>query len=303
MTLEQTPKAWTDIIDQEKYDLTGVAILYRNPQIKPSFDSTKYDPTNHIYSLDLGENCIFNQKPIAYGLTAYIGHEEIKSGYNSLRSNRRNGKLGYQTLDYYHNYSSRLFEKYSLDDKKKPRPKSDKRLQIDFYTELIIAEEKNLDESERFYSESQNEADHLEKENLREFVAAFFDWLDNKLSDLNPDENNFRGLGGLREITAQYIWKSFKGKFIHSRTKPEYFIGIFQNLNLPDGWERVEWIGDKASLFSFMDQVFSKKVEPRFINKYFKVKGEKLHGHHRTVTENPDIKNILDCAKTIRPLK
>jgi hypothetical protein len=190
---------WTDIMDQYKYDQTGVATLYRNPQINPAFNSTTYDPTNHIYSLDPGENYIFNQNPVAYGFSAYIGHEEIKSGCNSLRSNCRNGKLGYQTLDYYRNYTSKLLEQYSIEDKKKPRPKPDKRLLIDFYSELIIDEEKKLNKSERFYSESQNEEDQLEKENLREFVDAFFEWLNDKLSDLNPDENNFKCLGGLSE--------------------------------------------------------------------------------------------------------
>jgi hypothetical protein len=294
-------KSWTDIIDQEKYDLTGVAILYRNPQVKPSSDSIKYDPTNHIYSLDPGENCIFDQEPIAYGFTAYIGHDEIKSGYSSLRSNLKNGKLGFHTLDYYRNYSTKLFEKYSSEDRKKPRPKSDKRLKIDFYTELIAAEEKNLDESERFYSESQNESDHKEKEYLREFTGAFFEWIDDTLADLNPDENNYKGIGGLSEVAAKYIYKEFKGVKIHSKTKLEHFVAIFQNRNLPDGWKRVEWIGDKASLFSFMDQVLLTKVKPRIITKYFKVKDDNLHGHHRTITVDTEIQKILAFGKTIRP--
>ena len=212
MPIEQMPKTWTDIIDQEKYDQTGVATLYRNPQIKPPFDITKYDPTNHIYSLDPGKNCIFDQKPVAYGFTAYIGHEEIKSGYNSLRSNLRNGKLGFQTLDYYSNYTTQLFEKYSIQDAKKPRPKTAKRLQIDFYSELLIDELKHLEASEPFYSESQTEVVRIEKENLREYVGAFIDWLENKLSELNPYENNIKGLGGLRDVAAQYIYKAFKGE-------------------------------------------------------------------------------------------
>jgi len=218
-----------------------------------------------------------------------------------LRSNRKSGKLGYQTLDYYRNYSTKLLERYSIEDKKKPRPKSDKRLQIDFYSELIISEEKKLNESERFYSVSQNEADHIEKENLREFVTAFFDWLDEKLSDLNPDENNFKGLGGLSEAAAQYIYKEFKGEYIHSKTKQEHFVAIFQNRILPDGWKKVYWIGEKSAIFSFMDQLYSYKIEPRFINKYFDCEGPKFHDKNRTVTENPNIKNILVFAKTIRP--
>ena len=303
MSLDQMPETWTDIIDQGKYDLTGVAILYRNPHINPSFDSSKYDPANHIYSIDDGENCIFDQKPVAYGFTAYIGHDEIKSGYNSLRSNRKSGKLGYQTLDYYRNYSTKLFEKYSIEDKKKPRPKSDKWLQIDFYTELILAEEKYLAESEKFYSESQNEADHSEKEILREFVDEFMNWMDERLSDLNPDENNFKGLGGLNEAAAHYIYKKFKGEYIHSKTKQEHFVAIFQNRILPDGWKKVYWIGEKSAIFSFMDQLYSYKIEPRFINKYFDCDGPKFHDKNRTVTENPNIKNILVFAKTIRPRK
>lgn len=303
MSLEQILETWTDIIDQDKYDLTGVAILYRNPQIKPSFDSTKYDSTNHIYSLDPGKNYIFDQKPVAYGFTAYIGHEEIKSGYNSLRSNRRTGKLGYETLAYYRNYSIKLFEKYSISDKKKARPKSDKRLQIDFYSELLIDEQKHLEASELFYSESQNEIDRIEKENLREYVNAFIDWLENKLFELNPDENNIKGLGGLSEVAAQYIYKEFKGEFIHSKTKQEHFVAIFQNRFLPDGWKRVEWIGDKTAIFFFMDKVFSKKLEPRFIKKYFKVANDNLIAHHRTDNDIPYIRKLLEYAKTLRPGK
>jgi hypothetical protein len=292
---------WTDIIDQDKYDTTGIALLYRNPKIEAEMpETTKYNSSNHIYSLDPGENCIFNQKPIAYGFTAYIGHEEIISGYNSLRSNRKSQILGYQTLDYYRNYSKKLFEKYSREDRKKPRPKSDLRLQIDYYNELLIDELKLLEDSERFYSESQNEDDHTEKEQLREFVDAFLDWIDNKLAELNPNENNLKGLGGLSEIEAKYILKELKGEYIHSKTKPEYFVAIFQNRSLPDGWKRVEWPGKKAVLFSLMDQIFSTKVEPRVIKKYFKVENDYLLAKHITVTVNPEIQKILVNAKNIR---
>jgi len=303
MNEESKYNGWTDIIDQIKYGQTGTALLYRNPKISSTSYNTSYDPTNHIYSLEPGENCLFNQKPVAYGFTAYIGHDEIVPGYNSLRSNRRSRKLGYQTLDYYKNYTSKLFEKYDIEDKQKPRPKSEKRLQVDFYTELIAAEEQNLEESKRFYSESQNEEDHLEKANLKEYVIAYIEWLEDKFSELNPEVNNFKGLGGLNEAAARYVYKELKGNFIHSKTKQEHFVAIFQNRFLPDGWKKVEWEHDKASLISLMDQVFSMKVEPRFINRYFNVKGSKIHGHHRTITEHPEIKKILNYAKTIRPSK
>jgi hypothetical protein len=75
---------------------------------------------------------------------------------------------------------------------------------------------------------------------------------------------------------------------------------------LPNGWKRIEWVGDKAnkaSLFSFLKQVFGTDIKAGVIKKYFKVADDNLHGHHRTVTENPDIKNILNYAKTLRPRK
>lgn len=301
MPAELPYKNWKDIIDQEKYSLTGIAALYRNPQFNELADSSKYDSANFVYSLDPGENYLFNQKPVAYGFTAYIGHEEIKSGENSLRSNRKNDKLGFKSIDYYHNYSAKLLEIYSINDKKKARPKSDKKLQIDFYTELLSTEHKLYEESEKFYSESQNEVDHTEKANLREYVDAFFEWIEDKLIDLNPNENQLKGLGGLRDVEAEYIYKEFKGIYIHSKTKQEHFVAIFQNFILPDGWKRVEWMGKKSALFSFMDQVFSPALKPGKIKMYFKVDDDHLHGHFRTITTNTNIKNIVDHAKTLRP--
>jgi hypothetical protein len=99
---------WTDIMDQYKYDQTGVATLYRNPQINPAFNSTTYDPTNHIYSLDPGENYIFDQKPIAFGFTAYIGHDELIVIENSLKSNKLFKRV-YKTEAYFVNYSRKLY--------------------------------------------------------------------------------------------------------------------------------------------------------------------------------------------------
>jgi len=297
---EQNQESWTDIIDQVKYNQTGVALLYRNPRIKSTLNSTKYDPTNHIYSIDPGENCIFNQKPVALGFTAYIGHEEIKSGENSLRSNLRSGKLGFQTIDYYRNYSTKLFEKYSINDKKKARPKTEIRLQIDFYTEFLSNEQKFYEESERFFSESQNEEDHAEKANLREYVEAFFEWIEDRLIDLNPNENHIKGLGGLREVEAEYIYKEFIGNYIHSKTKKEHFIAIFQNRILPDGWKRVEWLGKKSLLFTFIDQIFSTKIKPSIIKKYFLVKNDYLLAKNRTVNLDPGIQKLLKYSKTLK---
>lgn len=296
-------ETWTDIFDQMKFEQSGIALLYRNPQLKPSVENVLYDPIIHLFSLDPGDNYLFNQQPIAFGFTAYIGFEEINLGWDSLRSVLRNEKFLFQSENYYRNYSSRLYDRYSLNDKKKPRPKSDKRLQIDFYSELLAQEQKLLEDSERFYSESQNEEDQIEKENLREYVEAFFDWIQERLIELNPNENQIKGLGGLHDVEARFIFKEFKGTYIHSKTKQEHFIAIFQNWVLPDGFKQIEWIGKKAALLSFMDQVFSKKIEPRLINKYFITKGPKLHDNNRTVTLNPDIRKILEHARTIRSKK
>lgn len=302
MPLERMHESWTDIIDEKNYDQTGVALLYRNPKINSSLESTRYEPINHKYSLDPGENCIFKQKPIAYGFTAYISYNKTYHTQYSLRTLLKTNELGFRATDYYRNYPERLFEKYSINDKRKARPKSEKKLQTDFYTELLANEQKFYENSALFYSESQNEEDHAEKENLREYVFAFFDWIEDKLIDLNPNENQIKGLGGLREVEAEYIFKEFKGIYIHSKTKKEHFIAIFQNRILPDGWKRIEWVGDradKAALFSFFDQVYSTEIKPGVIKKYFKVTNDNLHGHHRTITENPDIKKILENSKKL----
>jgi hypothetical protein len=74
------------------------------------------------------------------------------------------------------------------------------------------------------------------------------------------------------------------------------FIAVFQTIKLPYGWVRIDWIGFKSDLITFMDQVFGRQVQPQTIKKYFKVEGDNLYSHHRLTKTSFNLKNILEST-------
>lgn len=291
------PKCWTDFIDEDKYQLTGEALLYRNPHKETNTGNgiVSISP-NYEFSTSPGNNYIFDQKPIAYGFTAYIGHDEVMPGYNSLKSNIVVKRV-FQTEDYYRNYLKKIYDLELLRNNMKARPKSIKDFEVSFYSGLLIKEEEKLKLSERFFTECVDEDGTILKELLNEYIEAFLEGVQKKIYELNPRENQINGFGGFSPKDATILFEHFKGRYIHSMSSKRNFIAIFQTNKLPNGWSRVEWTGFKADLFSFMDQIFGSQVHANTIKKYFKVEGDNLLSHHRLTKSNFSLKNILDSSK------
>lgn len=198
-------KTWTDILNHDKYEETGEALLYRNPKFSVS-PNGNFDPANHIYSLNPGEKCLFNQTPIASGFTAYIGHDEIRPGWNSLKSNLQSLKLGFNTIDYFQNYFNKLFNYGFKMDSMMPFPKSAEEFERELRLKLIISEKEHLKASKKFYTQFQSAEDRREKENLNQYVLAFFSWLQTQLNEMpiNPSPSNKTTIPG-NEKSQQYI--------------------------------------------------------------------------------------------------
>lgn len=187
--------SWTDILDHQKYEETCIAVLYRNPRLNIS-DNTKYEPANHLYSLDAGSNCLFDQSPVAYGFSAYIGHDEIKPGWNSLKSNLENRKLAFRTIDYFKNYFQKLFDyEYRLNCML-PYPKTEEEFERELLMQQIKTEREFLKSSRKFYSQFQNSIDQKAKENLRDYVIAYFSWLQSKLDEKEHNSSEQANIPG-----------------------------------------------------------------------------------------------------------
>jgi hypothetical protein len=137
MAEEYSNSNWTDFIDQNNYELTGEVVLFRNTLITSDPDPGVGNSTkNYTFSISPGDNCIFNQKPIALGFTAYIGHDELEPGYNTLKSNLE-CRRGFYTEDYFRNYTSECFKFYCLKNDRLPRPLKGKKLEFKFYSEHL----------------------------------------------------------------------------------------------------------------------------------------------------------------------
>jgi len=290
-------KNWFDFINEEKYQQTGEALLYRNPLKKtnPKLKVNGSIPT-YDFSTSPGDNYIFDQKPFASGFTAYIGHDEVKPGQNSLKSNIVL-KRDFESEEYYRLYTEIIFKLDLIKNKMLPSPLSNQDFELSFYPEQLSKEEDYLISSERFFTDCLNEDDILLKGNLRLYTDGYLKWLQDKIDDLNPHVNQILGVGGLSISEATYVYTRFKGKYIHSKTKEKYFVSIFQNEMLPNGWHRVEWIEDKAALFSFMMQTVHESIQAKEIKKYFSTPGKEIRSNNRPSTVNLSIKRILNEAK------
>ena len=219
MSEEKTESSWTDFIDQEKFEASGIALLYRNP-----FKTGTPDPATAIksieyqYSTTQGENYLFEQRPVAMGFTAYIGHDEVKSGDRSLKSNIEAGR-GFYTRDYYRNYTKINRKAYDQVNDKLPRPKTGTDLEFSFYSVHLENEVKAFKASKRFFVECKNEEDRKLKNRLKEYSLAFLEVIENKLFELTSQPDPSAPMNGQDETSKNkpappgFVKELFKSEF------------------------------------------------------------------------------------------
>jgi hypothetical protein len=78
-------ESWSDFYDEARYIKTLDSYLFRNPY-KTSADNNLDTEKVYKYALSPGENFIFYQEPIAKGITAYFGFDEVTKGIISLKT-------------------------------------------------------------------------------------------------------------------------------------------------------------------------------------------------------------------------
>jgi len=183
---------WIDFIDETRFLETGEALLYRNPVITEADESGNDINIQHYrFSLEPGEMFLFDQKPIARGFTAYIAHDEVQPGYNSLKSNILEGR-GFYTGDYYRNYSESCMTHFRRGNDTSPLPINRKELDLRFYSRQIESELRLLRVSRGYYKTWKNDQERKLTPQLLEYSISYLEWLRRKLIDIDPETaNNF----------------------------------------------------------------------------------------------------------------
>ncbi len=179
-------QSWIDFINESRLLETGEALLYRNPVITVTDENSKDFSTHHYqFSLELGEEYLFDQKPIARGFTAYIAYDEVRPGHNSLKSNILAGR-GFYTEDYYRNYSESCMIHFRRKNDTSPLPISRKQLDIEFYSRQIMSEIRLLRDSRGYYKTWKNDRERKLIPQLLKYSLSYLEWLRRKLVEIDP---------------------------------------------------------------------------------------------------------------------
>lgn len=136
--------------------------LFRNPIDKLTQPILNSQHVNPQYSLQPGANCLFDTTPIAQGFTAYIGHDEVNPGFNSLKSNIQSGRK-YYTEDYYRNYTAHLHAKFKQTNDMLPCPLIELELEVAFYQSLTLNEIKCYKASKKYFTQCIDASDQTLK--------------------------------------------------------------------------------------------------------------------------------------------
>jgi hypothetical protein len=185
MTPYVLEESWSDILDDDEYISNGIAALYRNPNSLQIFDNLPeytflfHDYTNSEYSKNL-----FDTKPVAFGITAYLGYDLSSLG-PSLKEMLSEGKT-FDTKDLFKNYLSNASKRVHLANKSLPFPKTDDEVNHQFYFDHLADEKLKLADSHIFYTQCKNDADFNLKSKIKIYVDAYFDWIENLSKELDP---------------------------------------------------------------------------------------------------------------------
>lgn len=178
-----SPPLWVDFFDENHFEKTGEALLFRIPYNISEQKSEEGPQSGHLLATATSISYTYNRKPIAMGFTAYIGHDELQPGYNSLKSNLQNGRNFY-SRDYYRNYTEHKRSKFLTENEILPKPLSGKTLEICFYSRFVEDEAKSFKASRKYYSVCLNQVDRKLKQRISEYTLQFIDLIQNKLSEL-----------------------------------------------------------------------------------------------------------------------
>lgn len=184
MTPRLLEKSWSDILDDDEFISKGCAALYRNPNSLQIFDDIpKYTLLFHEYTNSEYSKNLFDTKPVAMGITAYLGYDLSSLG-PSLKV-LLNEEKPFATTTFFERYLNYVSKPTHLANKSLPYPKPLEEVNLQFYKEHLIDEKSKFTSSDIFYSQCKHDADFDLKSKIKIYVDAYFDWIENLISEYN----------------------------------------------------------------------------------------------------------------------
>jgi hypothetical protein len=183
-----SPPSWEDFFDESHFEKTGEALLFRNQVSISEQNHQKVTVGTCLPSSDEMRQHTFINKPVASGFTAYIGHDELQPGYNSLKSNIQSERNFY-TKDYYRNYTERKRARFLTENEMLPNPLTGIALELAFYRRLVEEERRCFNSSRKFYSECMNPEDRILKKRLSEYALQYLELIQSTLTELEGKSN------------------------------------------------------------------------------------------------------------------
>ena len=170
--MENIIVGWEDILDEQHSKETGEYLLYRNYKVRDEsgYKISQYNISDS--STDNNLNALYETIPVARGLTAFAA-KGSQPGKNILDFLTPQNHTRINVL--FESYQKNAFKKASFKNRERVYPLIDDDLEKDFLPSFILAEVKNLTDSEQFYSECQSEKEHSKKELLRLYVKSYID--------------------------------------------------------------------------------------------------------------------------------
>ncbi len=184
MTPRLLEKSWSDILDDDEFISKGCASLYRNPNSLQIFDDMpKYTLLFHDYTNSEHSKNLFDTKPVAIGITAYLGYDLSSLG-PSLKV-LLNEDNPFDTKTFFESYLNNVSQAIHLVNKSLPYPKPLEEVNLQFYKEHLIDEKSKFINSDIFYSQCKHDADFDLKSKIKSYVDAYFDFIENLIKELD----------------------------------------------------------------------------------------------------------------------
>lgn len=172
---------WTDYLDKEKINSDGEFNLYRNY----SDSQGRYYFSTYNEEEKLSKMYLFNEKPIARGITAYFACNYYN--INCLYELLKNG-APFKRNKLFSKYFELKFNLLKAENERSVSPTDEGVLFLRFLSDHLQNEINKLKESQNYFNNILSPKDNSLKEELYKYALAYIDWIKEKESRLKSEK-------------------------------------------------------------------------------------------------------------------
>lgn len=267
---------WSDFLDEEKILTEGEFNLYRNYRTPEGhyLYSTFHD------AMERGHKYLFDERPIAQGITAYFAHDCMnwKCLYRLLEN-----KIQFRRDVLFSRYFEFVWSFYKRENEKSAWPKDEYDLLTTFIRDHHHQEDEKLKNSQKYYLKRSSKEDSI-KTDIHEYCIAYMDWIEQKEIqiknmksgiDINDDKEHKINLLIERLATTFY----YKNKTLIPRELKNDFIPLLLGTHVD---EKIKWHEADWMLYVLIEYFIKngflkidKKYIPEYMIKEFAFKSER----------------------------